>query len=69
MTRYLVPYKCTNCLYAARVAYPKGHEAMNYFECPECGMKTFNKRTLNVVLTDVYRCDDGFTLTLEPATE
>jgi DNA-directed RNA polymerase subunit RPC12/RpoP len=43
MDRYSVFYRCTNCYETVLVWIPKGKEAPEYFDCPNCGLSRLNK--------------------------
>lgn len=51
---YLVAYKCRNCYYAIMVNIPRGKEAPNYFNCPNCGLDRLYKTSERVDWNDIY---------------
>ena len=51
---YDMKYECSNCLRGFLVEIPRKQEALQFLECPICGMNTVSKTNKNISWLNVY---------------
>lgn len=62
MKFYIVNYKCRNCYATFFVKVPFMQEALNYFDCPRCGLSRLYKTDSEIDQRSSLYAQDGMSL-------